>query len=83
MLHIEMQPELKDIIDAGKTSIPEAYEYYVRGRGNLQRYENLDNIDEAINLFKLTTTNDTNYALTYAGLKKLFYISMRLQKKPN
>ena len=48
MLHIEMEPELKDIIDAGKTSVPEAYEYYVQGRGNLQRYENPDNVEEAI-----------------------------------
>ena len=72
MLHIEMNPELKGILDAGNTSIPEAYEYYVRGRGNLQRYENQDNVDEAIDLFKLAAESDTNYALAYAGLGEAY-----------
>ena len=81
MLHIEMQPELKDILDAGKTSVPEAYEYYVKGRGNLQRYENLDNVEEAINLFKLAIDSDTNYALAYAGLGEAFLRSYEITKK--
>ncbi len=72
MLHIEMEPELRDILDAGKTSVPEAYEYYVRGKGNLQRYENLDNVEEAINLFNLAAESDTTYALAYAGLGEAF-----------
>ena len=81
MLHIEMQPELKDIIDAGRTSVPEAYEYYVRGRGNLQRYENPDNVEEAINLFKLATASDTGYALAYAGLGEAFLRKYEITKK--
>ncbi len=72
MLHIEMDPGLKGILDAGNTSIPEAYEYYVRARGNLQRYENPDNVDESINLFKLAIESDPNYALAYAGLGEAF-----------
>jgi serine/threonine protein kinase/Flp pilus assembly protein TadD len=82
MLHIEMQPELKDILDAGKTSVPEAYEYYVRGRGNLQRYENVENVEEAINLFKLAVQSDTNYALAYAGLGEAYLRNYEITKKP-
>jgi len=72
MLHIEMDPGLKGTLDAGNTSNPEAYEYYVRGRGNLQRYENPDNVEEAINLFKLAAESDTSYALAYAGLGEAY-----------
>ena len=72
MLHIEMEPQLKDILDAGKTSVPEAYEYYVQGKGNLQRYENPENVEEAINLFNLAVEKDTNYALAYAGLGEAY-----------
>jgi len=68
MLHIELEPELKDILSAGGTDVPEAYEYYVRGRGYLQRYESVENIEQATNLFKLATESDPRYALAYAGL---------------
>ncbi|MCZ6703888.1 MAG: protein kinase, partial [Ignavibacteria bacterium] len=68
MLHIELEPESKDILSAGGTDVPEAYEYYIQGRGYLQRYENVDNIDKAINLFKLASEKDSYYALVYAGL---------------
>ena len=81
MLHIEMDPELKDILDAGKTSVPEAYEYYVQGRGNLQRYENVDNVEQAVNLFERAAENDTNYALAYAGLGEAYWREYELTKK--
>ncbi|MGE5798024.1 MAG: tetratricopeptide repeat protein, partial [Ignavibacteria bacterium] len=73
MLNIELEPELKDILDAGKTSVPKAYEYYVQGRGKLQRYENLDNVEEAINLFRMAAKIDTNYALAFAGLGEAYW----------
>jgi serine/threonine protein kinase/tetratricopeptide (TPR) repeat protein len=82
MLHIEMNPGLKGILDAGQTSIPEAYEYYVRGRGNLQRYENLDNVEKAINLFNLAAESDTNYALAYAGLGEAYLRKYEITQKP-
>ena len=65
MLHIELEPQLKDILDAGKTTVPEAYEYYVQGIGNLQQYQNASNVEEAIRLFKLAIQIDTKYS---AGL---------------
>ena len=75
MLHIELEPELKDILSAGGTDVPEAYEYYVQGRGYLQRYENVENIEQAINLFKLATESDPLYALAYAGLGEAYWRS--------
>jgi serine/threonine protein kinase/Flp pilus assembly protein TadD len=81
MLHIEIDPGLKGTLDAGNTSIPEAYEYYVRGRGNLQRYENPDNVEEAINLFKLAAESDTNYAMAYAGLGEAYLRKYEITQK--
>jgi len=81
MLHIELEPELKDILNVGKTSVPEAYEFYVQGRGNLQRYESLGNVEEAINLFKLAADSDTNYALAYAGLGEAYWRKYEITKK--
>ncbi len=73
MLHIELEPESKDILSAGGTDDPEAYEYYIKGRGYLQRYENVDNIDKAINLFKLASEKDSYYAVVYAGLGEAYW----------
>jgi serine/threonine-protein kinase len=81
MLNIEMEPELKDILEAGKTSVPKAYEYYVQGKGNLQRYENLENVEEAINLFRLSIDSDSNYALAYAGLGEAYWRNYEITKK--
>jgi len=82
MLHIEMEPQLKDIMDAGKTTVPKAYEYYVQGRGNLQRYENLENIDQAINFFELAAGSDKNYTMAYAGLGEAYWRKYEITKKP-
>ncbi len=82
MLHIVMEPELKDVLDAGKTTVPEAYEYYVQGIGNLQRYENTQNVEEAIRLLTLAIQSDTNYALAYAGLGEAYWRDYQLTKKP-
>jgi len=82
MLHIELEPEMKDLLFAGKTTVPEAYEYYVQGKGNLQRYENTENVEEAIRLFKLATESDTKYALAYAGLGEAYWRAYELTKKP-
>lgn len=68
MLNIELDPGREDLFKAGETLVPEAYEYYVQGRGYLQRYENLENVDEAIKYFTLSTEADTSYSLAYAGL---------------
>ena len=83
MLHIELEPESKDILNAGGTDVPEAYEYYVQGRGYLQRYENVENIDKAINLFAQATEFDSLYALAYAGLGESFWRKFEVTKTSN
>ena len=73
MLHIEMEPQLKDLLNAGKTTDPDAYEYYVQGIGKLQQYQNDANVDETIRLLGLAIKSDSNYALAYAGLGEAYW----------
>ena len=81
MLHIQLQPQLRDVLDGGNTSVPDAYEYYVQGRGKLLNYETPGNIEEAIRLFKLSTEKDSGYALAYAGLGEAYWRNYNMNKK--
>ena len=80
MLHIELEPQLKDVLEAGKTTDPDAYEYYVQGIGNLLQYQNSSNLEEAIRLLKLAIQSDPNYALAYAGLGEAYWRYYNLTK---
>jgi serine/threonine protein kinase/Tfp pilus assembly protein PilF len=80
MLHIELEPQLKNVLEAGKTTDPDAYEYYVRGIGNLLQYQNSSNIEEAIRLLNLAIQSDSNYALAYAGLGEAYWRYYDLSK---
>ena len=83
MLHIELEPGSEDILNTGGTDVPEAYEYYIQGRGYLQRYENVDNISKAINLFKLASGKDSMYALVYASLGEAYWRKFEATKQSN
>ncbi|MBD3288227.1 protein kinase [candidate division KSB1 bacterium] len=82
MLHIELEQESRDVLMAGNTNVPEAYEYYIRGKGYLQRYENTDNIEEALRLFKMASESDPDYALAFAGLGEAYWRYYETTKKP-
>jgi serine/threonine protein kinase/tetratricopeptide (TPR) repeat protein len=73
MLEIELLSERKKIITAGSTQIPLASDFYIQGRGYLQRYEKIENIDKAIGLFNKALENDPKYALAYAGLGEAYW----------
>ncbi|MCH7774406.1 MAG: protein kinase, partial [Bacteroidetes bacterium] len=60
MLSLELNPEAKEIIGAGDTDIPEAYEYYLKGRGNLVRFEISENLDAAIDWFTKAINEDSS-----------------------
>jgi serine/threonine-protein kinase len=68
-------------LSAGGTDVPEAYEYYIQGRGYLQRYENVDNIDRATNLFKLASEKDSLYTVVYAGLGEAYWRKFEATKQ--
>jgi serine/threonine protein kinase/tetratricopeptide (TPR) repeat protein len=73
MLNRELNPRAREIIEAGGTVVPGAYEYYVQGLGYLQRYEDEKNLDAAITVFRHAIVQDSLYALAYAGLAEAYW----------
>ncbi len=52
---------------------PAGYEFYVRGRGYLQEYQKIENIDSAIQQFDQALKVSPNYAPAYAGLGEAYW----------
>ena len=67
-----MQPRQDDRMEQG-THEPEAYDFYLRGRGYLQDYHRPENVDSAIAVFKHAFERDPNYARAYAGLGESYW----------
>jgi tetratricopeptide (TPR) repeat protein/predicted Ser/Thr protein kinase len=83
MLEVELQPQTLNVLTAGGTTVPEASEFYLRGRGYLKRYEDEVNVDAAISMFKLAIERDSSYALAYAGLGEAYWRMWSLTKDPS
>jgi serine/threonine-protein kinase len=75
LLDVKLSSQAKQILAVGGTTVPSAYEYYMQGRGYLQRYEVAQNIDTAITLFNRALEQDPKYALAEAGLGEAYWRS--------
>ncbi len=65
-LQLELSaPERKTLASRG-TSQPAAYDFYLRGRGYLQEYQNPENVESAIELFQRALERDPNFVLAHA-----------------
>jgi tetratricopeptide (TPR) repeat protein len=73
MLNLELRPNMQKVLAAGRTNVPEAYDFYLQGRGYLQRYDKAENLDLAAELFHRALEKDPDYALAYAGLGELYW----------
>jgi len=73
LLDVKLSSQAKQVLAIGGTTVPSAYEYYMQGRGYLQRYEVAQNIDTAISLFNLALGQDRRYALAEAGLGEAYW----------
>ena len=65
---------------SGGTLVPGAYDFYVQGRGYLQRYERLDNVESAIGLFRRALAADTAFAQAHASLGEALWRKYELTK---
>jgi serine/threonine protein kinase/tetratricopeptide (TPR) repeat protein len=83
-LNIKPQQRERDLLSAGSTTVPGAYELYLQGLGYLQRCEKEENLgaaDTAISLFTRAIEQDSSYALAYGELGKAFWQKFILSKK--
>lgn len=77
MLGMELHPEDHPAFSAGDTEVPEAYQHYVQGRGYLMRYEQVAELDRAIDAFTAALAADSTYALAHTGLAEAYWRMFR------
>jgi serine/threonine protein kinase/tetratricopeptide (TPR) repeat protein len=80
LLDVNLSSQAKQVLAVGGTTVPSAYEYYLQGRGYLQRYEVAQNVDTAITLFNRALKQDPRYALADAGLGEAYWRKYELTK---
>jgi serine/threonine-protein kinase len=68
LLDIPMTPDAQAMVSAGGTGSPGAYEFYLQGRGYLQRSDRAENLDIALHLLGRALGEDRGYALAHAAL---------------
>ncbi len=67
MLALNLNPEMRRALAAGRTTVPAAYEAYAKGLGYLQG-RRADDFALAGGLFEVAVQKDATYALAYAAL---------------
>jgi serine/threonine-protein kinase len=73
MLELEFRSASRQGRQVFGTSRAEAYFLYTRGVGALQNFQETENIDQAIGLFRQATELDSDYAAAYAGLGQSYW----------
>lgn len=82
LLNLTIQPEHAVEYAERSPIVPGAYQFYVRGRAELQRNDRETSIDNAISLFESALEIDNAYALAYAGLGEAQWNKYRATGEP-
>ena len=77
-LELELQPQEKRAFQAHGTTEPTAYDFYLQGRGYLQDYVKVENVENAIKVFNQALANDPGFAAANAGLGEGYWIKYQL-----
>jgi len=80
-LQIPLRSEENQALGAHSTSFPEAYQYYIQGRGYLQEAQNVENLTSAEILFKQALNIDPNYGQAEAALGQAYWLRYQTQGK--
>src|SRR5713101_603171 len=68
--------------DTGGSATPAAYESYLKALGYMQRYDELGNLDQAINALNSAVQTEPRFALGYASLGEAYRLKYKLDQKP-
>jgi tetratricopeptide (TPR) repeat protein len=91
MLDLEMGPEARGVLEAGRTSVPEAAALYaqglratpyVSGRSALERHDQQRSLEQAIEYFNQALELSPDYAHAHAGLGEAYLRLYRLTRNP-
>ncbi len=77
-LELELQPQEKRALQAHGTTEPAAYDFYLQGRGYLQDYVKLENVENAIKVFNYALKKDPAFAAANAGLGEAYWRKYQL-----
>jgi serine/threonine protein kinase/tetratricopeptide (TPR) repeat protein len=78
LLDIQLRPESRHTLGEGGTSSSGASRAYLEGRGYLQRYDDARSLDSAMKYFNIAVSQDSGYALAYAGLGEAYWRRFKL-----
>jgi eukaryotic-like serine/threonine-protein kinase len=81
MLPLAVDPFRRQALRARPDTQPAAYDFYLRGRGYLEEYQNLDNIQNAITQFERAINVDRNYAPAHAAMGMAYAIGFQQQNQ--
>ncbi len=81
MLELELQPAERRNLETHGTTVADAYDLYLQGRGYLQNYDKEENLQSAITVFKEALAIDPNYALAYTGLGQTYWLKYQESKE--
>jgi len=81
-LDIELAKEDRGRMEKHGTAQPQAYDYYLRGRGYLQDYDRIDSLENAVAGFQRSLDLDPSFALAHAGLGQAFLHKYALTRSP-
>jgi len=82
MLELKVQGRERQALESHGTQVARAYDYYLQGRGYLQNYDRVENLDSAIQVFERALALDPRYALAYAGLGDAYWKKYENSKEP-
>ncbi len=80
-LQISLRSDEKQVLGAHATSQPEAYQYFVQGRGYLQDSRKPENLTSAEIVFKQALKLDPNFGQAEAGLGEAYWLKYQLGKQ--
>lgn len=82
LLEIELQPQARSAMSAGGTTVSEASDSYLQGRGYLRRFDKAGNLELAVAAFQHALKLDPHYALAYTGLAEAYLRTFGRNKDP-
>jgi serine/threonine protein kinase/tetratricopeptide (TPR) repeat protein len=81
MLDLQLDPTSSQILAAGNTDDPQAYQYYAQGRGYVEHRTDPNAVQKAIDAFTLAVQRDSTYAAAHAGLAQAYWAEYGLTKE--
>jgi serine/threonine-protein kinase len=81
MLSLKLNPNERQMLSGGRTTVLSAYHSYIQALGYLARYDLSENLEKSIQLFQKAILEDPRYALAYAGLGEAYYRKFNITRE--